>query len=139
MKHIQTFESFLNESQLNEGMDGFSILSIGSLAIKTGKSKFFNVYDEWEGYEHTVEVYKGMDPTPNMISLVITSGTSPIKNSNGKEPVEGDVRSFVNDQNRRFIFAGKFLGSIPLKDLKTSDFFKKIGNNSDKFKAYVYK
>ena len=139
MKHMHTFENFLNEARLNEGMDGFSILSIGSLQIKTGKSKYFNVYDEWPGQDKTVEVYKESSPTPNMINLVITSGTSPIKNSNGKDPVEGDERSFINDQNRRPLFTAKFLGSIQLNDLKTADFFKKIGMNSDTFKAYVYK
>ena len=139
MKHVQTFEDFLNENQLNEAADGFSILSIGALDTKTGKAKPFNVYSEWRGDDYTVEVYKEMSPTRNMINLVITSGTSPIKNSNGKDPVEGDSRSFVNDQNRRPIFVGEFLGSIPLEDLKTTDFFKKIGSNSDKLKAYVYK
>jgi hypothetical protein len=139
MKHIKTFESFLNEDRLNEGMDGFSILSIGGLQTKTGKSKYFNVYDEWAGQVKTVEVYKELKPTPNMINLVITSGASPIKNKNGKEPVGGDERSFINDQNRRPLFTGNFLGSIQLNDLKTTDFFKKMGMNSDTFKAYVYK
>jgi hypothetical protein len=132
-------ESFMNEDRLNEGMDGFSILSIGSIQTKTGKSKYFNVYDEWAGQVKTVEVYKELKPTPNMINLVITSGASPIKNKNGKEPVEGDERSFINDQNRRPLFTGNFLGSIQLNDLKTTDFFKKMGMNSDTFKAYVYK
>ena len=139
MKHLHTFESFLNETQLNEGLDSFSILSIGSLKTKTGKSKYFNVYDEWAGQDHTVEVYKESFPTPNMINLVITSGTSPIKNRDGKDPVEGDERSFINDQNRRPLFTGKFLGSIQLNELKTTDFFKRMGMNSDTFKAYVYK
>lgn len=142
MKHIHTFESFLNEEHLNErkmAPDEFSVLSIGRIKIPTGKSKYFNVYDEWKGQDKTVEIYREVTPTKGMICLVVTSGTSPIKNKNGKDPIEGDIRPFANDQNGRPIFVGEFLGSMPLEDLKSTDFFRKLGMNSDDFKAYVYK
>lgn len=142
MKNLHSFEEFLNESKLNERRldpDEFAILSIGTLKTKTGKSKFFNVYDEWNGKDKTVEVYRESYPNQGSINLVITSGTSPINNPNGKEPVEGDQRAFANDQTGRSMFIGEFLGYIPLKDLKTTDFFRKLGMNSDSFRAYVYK
>lgn len=136
MKHITLFEQFINEAK---NSSDFSVLSIGTLNINTGKSKFFNVYDEWSDEDKTVEIYQETKPTRGMINLVITSGTKPISNKNGKDPVEGDERSFANDQNGRPIFTGNFLGSISLKDLKSTDFFKKLGMNSDAFRAYVYK
>jgi hypothetical protein len=141
MKHIKLFEQFLNESSLNEikNSSDFPVLSIGILNINTGKSKFFNVYDEWSRDDKTVEIYRETNPTLGMIKLVITSGTKPIRNKNGKDPVEGDERSFANDQNGRLIFRGNFLGSISLKDLKSTDFFKKLGMNSNAFGAYIYK
>jgi hypothetical protein len=142
MKNLLNFDEFVNESLLNErrmDRDEFAILSIGTLKTKTGKSKFFNVYDEWAGQDKTVEVYRESHPTQGMIKLVITAGTSPIRNKNGKDPVEGDVRPFANDQTGRPMFVGKYLGSIQLKDLKSTDFFSKLGMNSDSFGAYVYK
>jgi hypothetical protein len=141
MKHVKLFEQFINESSLNEikNSSDFSVLSIGTLNINTGKSKFFNVYDEWSNDDKTVEIYQETNPTRGMIKLVITSGTKPIRNKNGKDPVEGDERSFANDQNGRPIFMGNFLGSISLKDLKSTDFFKKLGMNSNAFGAYIYK
>jgi hypothetical protein len=142
MKNLHTFEEFLNESQLNERTldpDEFSILSIGILKIKTGKSKFFNVYDEWKGQDKTVEIYRETYPNKGMINLVITSGKSPIKNANGKEPVEGDQRPFFNQQTGKSIFVGEYLVSMPLEDLKNTNFFQKIGMNSDAFRAFVYK
>jgi hypothetical protein len=125
MKHIQTFETFLNEKQeLNERFDTFySILSIGSLNINTGKSKYFNIYDTWK--DSTAEIYKDVtrdypgSNNPEKFKIVFTSGSAPIKNRDGSIPKAGDRRDFKDDQRGTPLFAGEFVDSCLIGDLKT--------------------
>jgi hypothetical protein len=125
MKHIHTFESFLNEQEeLNERFDTFySILSIGSVNINTGKSKYFNIYETWP--DSTCEIYKDISrnfpghTNPDKFKLVFTSGSQPIKNRDGSMPKAGDQRNFKDDQRGTPLFQGEFVDSCSMKDLKT--------------------
>jgi len=121
MKHVQTFENFINEQTLNEYgayPEMYSILSIGTVNISTGKSKYFNIYDTWK--EHTVEIYKDKSPGgSDKYKLVFTSGSQPINNRDKSAPKAGDMRSFKDDQRGNPLFPGEFVDSCPIGDLKS--------------------
>ena len=125
MKHIQTFESFLNEAkELNERYDTFySILSVGSLNINTGKCKYFNIYDTWK--DSTAEIYKDVtrnypgSNNPDKFKIVFTSGSTAINNRDGSMPKAGDQRDFKDDQRGTPLFQGEFVESCLIGDLKT--------------------
>jgi hypothetical protein len=141
MKHIHTFEGFLNEAaELNERFETFySILSLGSLNVNTGKSKYFNVYDEWK--DSTAEIYKDVTKNypgsnnPDKFKIVFTSGSLPIKNRDGSVPKAGDKRDFKDDQRGTPLFQGEFVESCPIGELKTVA--GKLGIKS--CTAYTYK
>lgn len=141
MKHIQTFENFLNEQEeLNERFDSmFSILSIGSLNIGTGKSKYFNIYDTWK--DSTAEIYKDVTKNypgsnnPDKFKIVFTSGSTPIKNRDGSVPKAGDRRDFKDNQRMSPLFSGEFVDSCPIENLK--EVTAKLGIKS--CTAYTYK
>jgi hypothetical protein len=142
MKHILAVEDFVNEQKINERgyNDGFySILSIGSVNINTGKSKYFNIYDEWT--DSTCEIYKDVtraisgEQSADKFKLVFTAGSTPIKNRDGSEPKVGDKRSFKDDQRGNPLFSGEFVGSCLIKDLKS--FASKYGIKSAT--GYTYK
>ena len=126
MKHIHTFEIFLNED-LSEAFgsypDFFSIASLGTVNIGTGKSKYFNIYDTWE--KGTFEIYKDVTRNapgtnnPDKFKIVYTSGSAPIKNRDKTEPKAGDTRNFKDDQRGNPLFQGEFVDSCPIGDLKT--------------------
>ena len=135
--HVKTLEQFvifvneslekLTESELIlERFDTFyPILSIGTVNTSTGKSKFFNIYETWEGDDTTVEIYKdkskwapGMDDSKLPFKFVFTHGKNGIKNRDGSNLKAGDMRSFKDDQSGRPLFYGEFVDSILLKDLK---------------------
>ena len=86
-----------------------SVLSIGSVDIGSGESKYFNVYDTWP--DSTAEVWK----TPNgKYRLVFTSGDSPM----GKIGLRGNFR---NDQTWQTINKDGYwemVDYVPVKDLK---------------------
>lgn len=124
MKNLHTFEEFLNENELNERFDTFySILSIGSLNINTGKSKYFNIYDTYE--DSTAEIYKDVSRNypgsnnPDKFKIVFTSGSTAIKNRDGSMPKAGDIRDFKDDQKGTPLFQGEFSQSCLIDDLKT--------------------
>jgi hypothetical protein len=120
MKNIQTFEEFVNESnELNEMPmnrrydDGqYSILSMGSLNIKTGECKHFNVYKTFDG---TAEIYK--DST-DKFKIVFTAGSSPIKNRDKSDLKAGDRRAFKDDQRGTPLFVGSFVESCRVNQLQ---------------------
>jgi hypothetical protein len=126
MKHIPSFDEFLNEStkngeELNEmpmnrrymgSSRGYSVLSIGALNIDTGKCKYFNVYDEYDG---TAEIYK--DST-DKFKIVFTAGTKPVSNSDKTAPKKRDAREFKDDQRGTPLFVGFFEESCRVNKLK---------------------
>jgi hypothetical protein len=120
-----------DEAKVNEARHGeFPILSIGPTNLQTGKSKYWNFYDEWlRGGDMTCEIYDSTG-TGKGNKFVFTSGKGTIDNI---KPGEG--REFVNDQTGRYLFNGTLIGSSLLKDLK--DWSKKNGIKSGT--GYVYK
>jgi len=83
------------------------ILPLGSINLKTGDSKYFNVFDTW-GEDTTYEVYEvrgdydyksGKEGKPKY-KLVATSGKRPIHDV-------GDSNSFEHDQTFAPMFSGK--------------------------------
>jgi hypothetical protein len=134
--HIQTFEEFVNESNvLNEmpmnrgrgSSNEYSVLSIGSLNINTGKSKYFNVYDTYD--DSTAEIYKDVSSgsSSDKFKIVFTSGNSVVK--------AGDKRAFKDDQRGTPLFVGDLVESCSINDLKTVA--AKLGIKS--CIAYTYK
>jgi len=89
-----------------------SILGLGTINLKTGKSKYFNVYDTW-GENTTYEIYQvpttGEQPA---YKIVATSGTKPLSNV-------GETVSFKHDQTGRFLFHGEMIDFAIGIDLKS--------------------
>ncbi len=126
MKLINTYKQFVNE---NRG-GTYPILSIGRTNLLTGKSKYWNFYDEWlRGGDMTCEIYDSTG-TGKGDKFVFTSGKGTIDDI---KPGEG--RTFEDDQTGRYLFNGTLIGSSPLKDLKT--WAKNNGIKSGY--GYVYK
>jgi hypothetical protein len=108
----------------------FPILSIGATNLDTGKSKYWNFYDEWlKDGNMTCEIYKGNGYGKGH-KFVFTSGKGTI---GGIEP--GERRVFMDDQTRRFLFEGTLLGFAPIEELK--EYAKQNGYKSGT--GYVYK
>lgn len=96
-----------------------AILGIGKVNLKTGKCKYFNIYETYDG---TVEVWKAVGPTPEgSIKLVFTAGTSA-----HHEP--GYTGSFHQDQTGRSMPSMTLVTSARVKDMATliPQFGKKI-------------
>jgi hypothetical protein len=103
-----------DEAKVNEGRRGeYPILSIGPTNLLTGKSKYWNFYDEWlKGGDMTAEIYEPWGKK-GKYKIVFTSGKGTIDNIK-----PGGRREFHDDQTGRFLFDGALVGSSPLKDLK---------------------
>lgn len=100
-----------------------AILSIGTLSLKTGKSKYFNVYEEW-GEKSTFELWH-LDG--DKYRIVITSGTSPTMDI-------GDTSMFKGDQS------GRDLGGAVLVDYAVGSDAKRMATHyKSSIPAFVYK
>jgi len=119
---MRSLSNHITESFVNEGLDS-PILPIGKMNLKTGKSKYFNVYDEWKE-DSTYEIY---ELNNGSIRVVITSGTKPIAKPD-------EIRSFKHDQNGRPLFFGKMVDFAVGSQMKNKA--AKYGNS---ISAYVYK
>lgn len=75
-------------------MKKFAILPLGKTNIKTGTSKYFNIYETW-GETTTYEIHR----TEKSYVVVATSGTKPIAKLN-------EMYTFIHDQTGRFLFYG---------------------------------
>lgn len=109
--------------------EGLSILPLGKINLRTGTSKYFNVYETW-GEDTTFEVWEttsNLDPRKTIYKIVATSGTAPLYKLE-------DRRSFKHDQTMRYLFNAKmvdFAVGSKLKELHT-----KYGNSVS---GYTYK
>jgi hypothetical protein len=103
-------------------MRNCSVLPLGKINLKTGNSKYFNVYDTW-GEDTTYEVYRVYEG----FRIVATSGKSPLCGI-------GDRRGFQHDQNRRFLFEGVMVDFATGTELKS--LVEKYGNS---ISGYTYK
>lgn len=55
--------------------------SLGTVNLKTGSSKYFNIYDTW-GEDTTYEIYKcrkATNPDETVYKIFATSGTTPLR------------------------------------------------------------
>ena len=95
-------------NQINKRINVGYILSIGKINLKSGHSKWFNVYETW-GEDTTYEIY------------LIGEGNYRIVATSGKRPLYkiGDIVSMVSSQpSRRELFTGKLVGWSVGSDLK---------------------
>jgi hypothetical protein len=100
-----------------------AILSIGTLSLKTGKSKYFNVYEEW-GEDSTYEIWEMEN---GKYRIVVTSGKKPIYDI-------GDRSAFKGDQS------GRDLGVGELVDWASGTELKKLAKHyGGSIPAFVYK
>lgn len=100
------------------------ILGLGLINLKTGRSKYFNIYDTW-GEDTTYEVYQvESHKVEPVYKIVATSGTKPL----GKM---GEMAWFKHDQTGRFLFHGKMIDFAVGADLKS--LAAKYGNNVSGF------
>jgi len=92
----------------------FSILPLGRINLKTGSSKYFNVYETW-GEDTTYEVYKdgnsGYGDVKPRYKIVATSGKNPLKDI-------GDHSAFKHDQTFRPMFEGELVDYATGTELK---------------------
>jgi hypothetical protein len=103
-------------------MRNCSILPLGKINLKTGNSKYFNIYDTW-GEDTTYEVYRVYEG----FRIVATYGKSPLCQI-------GERRGFKHDQNGRFLFEGVMVDFSTGSDLKK--LVEKYGNS---ISGYTYK
>jgi len=93
-----------------------SILPLGMVNIKTGKSKYFNIYDEWldNTGKTTAEFWK-IGPSDGRMAeqtvVIFTSGSKPLFGIGAKRP-------FMHDQTMNRLFSAECIDSCPLEELK---------------------
>lgn len=80
-----------------------SILPIGILNIKTGSSKYFNIYIEWP--TSTCEVWKD---TTGKYRFIFTSGKASTKTSR---------EDFKHDQTDRYLFTANMVDFCPVSEM----------------------
>ena len=86
---------------------GNPVLPLGKVNLITGDSKYFNIYETWDG---TVEVWKDMGPGQNY-KLAFTAGNKPLAK-------KGDKEEFYHDQSGARIGYWEFIDSERVKDMK---------------------
>lgn len=101
-----------------------AILPIGRINLKTGNSRYFNVYENW-GNNTTYEIYREF--RSGKIKIVATSGTRPLRKI-------GETIDAAHDQTRRFMFSGELVDFAVGNDLK--GLAETYGNS---ILGYVYK
>jgi len=109
--------------------NGSPILPLGKINLKTGTSKYFNVYSTW-GEDTTYEVWEttsNLDPRKIIHKIVATSGTVPLYKI-------GDHQSFQHDQTMRYMFQAKMIDFAVGSKLK--ELSAKYGNSVS---GYTYK
>lgn len=92
---------------LKEYSHGNPVLPLGKVNLITGDSKYFNIYETWDG---TAEVWKDLDPGQNY-KLVFTAGNKPLAKKD-------DKKEFYHDQSGARIGYWTFIDSARVKDMK---------------------
>ena len=113
--------------RLNEygpGGDRASAISpIGPVNLKTGRSKYFNIYDTWT--DSYINIFKN-DKNKYV-------GISSAGKGSGKYTMKKHNGAFMNDQTRKFLGRWVFVEEIPIKDRD------KLASKYKKFRMYAYK
>ena len=100
--------------------------SLGTVNLKTGKSKHFNIYNTW-GENTTYEIYEIKKINGSQYKVFATSGTTPLRKI-------GDRVNTICLQGRRRQFNGVMVDYAVGSDLKK--LAEKYGN---KLIGYTYK
>lgn len=122
---MKKFNEILNEAPKRiRNIIPVSILPIGVVNFKTGKSKYFNVYETWEGDNTIVEIWKITD-----VKKVAIIGS-------GKKPMfkKGERKSFQHDQTLKPLWLATLVDFFLLQDLP-----KKGIKHGKSLSGYVYK
>lgn len=94
---------------LNESSRGNPVLPLGKVNLITGDSKYFNIYETWDG---TVEVWKDLRADgEEKYKLVFTAGNKPLAK-------KGDREEFYHDQSGARIGYWEFVDFERVKDMK---------------------
>lgn len=99
------------------------IASLGTINLKTGSSKYFNIYEFW-GEDSTYEIY---DTGNGNYKIVVTAGATPLHDP-------GDYATFKADQTGRILFGGNMVDWAKGSDLK-----KLADKYGSKIVGYAYK
>ena len=101
------------------------ILPIGNVNLKTGKSKYFNIF---ENGDSTLEIWQA--PVGRYYRCVITSGNSPLEEI-------GKHKTFIHDQTRRHLFNGELIAFARTSNKEEIEvLIKTVGSV---LTSYVYK
>lgn len=108
-------------------MKGY-ILSIGRINLKTGSSKYFNIYETW-GEDTTYEIHElyMMGHSEPSYRIIVTSGKAPLVKDN-------EECMYFGDQSRRFLFRSKMVDFAVGNDLK-----KLAEKYGSKIRGFTYK
>ena len=114
----------LNERAPGPGRDKASAIApIGLVNLKTGRSKWFNVYDTWT--DSYVNVFK-TDKNKYV-------GVASAAKGSGKYTMKHYKGDFILGQNRKYLGRWTFVEEIPIKDRD------KLASKYKKFRMYTYK
>jgi len=100
--------------------------SLGTVNLKTGSSKYFNIYETW-GEDTTYEIYEVFKDGKKSYKIFATSGTKPLR----------DIGDMVYDlclQGRKKFFNGKMVDYAVGSDLK-----KLVEKYGSRLTGYTYK
>ena len=107
-----------------------AILPIGVANLKTGKNKYFNVYDTWA--KSYVNIFKNLKG--KYVGVVSSAkGTAKSGMKRGTSPAEKAGGLFHHDQSGKDLGHWKFIEEIPMKD--RDKLAKKYGS----FSMFTYK
>ncbi len=103
-----------------------AILGLGKVNIKTGRSKYFNIYETYKGTAEVWEVV-GVPQTKRNYRLVFTASSS------AHHPI-GTRHNFHQDQTGRTMAPMILITAVPVKDMATL-----IAQFGTKLSGFCYK
>lgn len=102
-----------------------AILGIGKVNLKTGKCKYFNIFETWDG---TVEVWRiNGTTTSKNLRLVFTAGSNSMYEN-------GSSNSFHQDQTGRSLPSMTKIDGCRVKDMPSL-----IATHGNKIPGFTYK
>jgi len=100
--------------------------SLGTVNLKTGSSKYFNIYDTW-GEDTTYEIYEIKKINGSQYKIFATSGTTPLRKL-------GEKVHDISLQGRRRFFNGVMVDYAVGSNLK-----KLVEKYGTRLTGYTYK
>ena len=108
-----------------EAIKGVTILPAGKLNIVTGKSNYFNIYEDRDS---TLEIWKTLGKS-GVYKAIMTSGNKPLYKI-------GSNKDFIHDQNRKFLFSAVLVDYSVVNEKELPGKLAKYGKS---LPFYVYK